>query len=516
MANEILIIDKDISHANALGIYLKRKRMKVYTAKNSNQILKLFNRIGINIVLVDPSRFGNNFISTLKQIKKTHPEIQIIIMAEPEELDFSMMYLKDDAVHYLLKPIKSTALDMALRQAKIWVAVKNKLLRYEKKLKVLQQTQDLFQQLFDEVPCYISVQDKGFRLTATNRMFKRDFGDEIGSRCYEVYKHRGAPCEKCPVSDTFEDGLPHSTEEVVTSKSGEQYNVITWTAPIKDSNGQITQVIEMSTNITQIRQLQDHLISLGLMIGSMSHGIKGMLTALDGGIYQLETGLANKDMKRTDRAFEQIKQMAGRIRKMVLEILYYAKSRELIYETVPIKKLANKAAEDAMAIALKKGIYLEINFASSLGTIQVDPNWIHATLVNFLENAIDACVYDRSKNDHFVRFDVFKKSHNFICFIIQDNGMGMDQETKEKMFTLFFTSKGSQGTGLGLFIANRVICQHGGTLEVDSEPGKGACFKITLPRKKPEQFPMVYFPQKETNQINSKESSKETKDIISL
>ncbi|MBA3036131.1 MAG: response regulator, partial [Desulfobacterium sp.] len=494
MANEILIIDKDISHANALGVYLKRKKMNIYTAKNSDEILKLFDRINIKIVLADPSSFHTDFISILKKVKKFHPEVQIIIMAAPEEFDYTMAQLKDEAIHYMLKPVKSAALDMALKQAKTWVTVNNKLLRYEKKIHILQQTQNLFQQLFDEIPCYISVQNKDFRLTATNKMFKRDFGDEIGSHCYQIYKHRGTPCEKCPVSDTFEDGLSHSTEEVVTSKSGKQCNVITWTAPVKDSRGQISQVIEISTNITQIRQLQDHLISLGLMIGSMSHGIKGMLTALDGGIYKLETGLANKDAKRTDRAFEQIKQMAGRIRKMVLEILYYAKSRELVYETVEIEKMAQKAAEDAMAIAIKKGTRLKLDIAPSLGTIQVDPNWIHATLVNFLENAIDACIYDRSKKNHLAKFDVFEKSPNQICFIIKDNGMGMDQETKEKMFTLFFTSKGSQGTGLGLFIANRVICQHGGLIEVDSEPGKGSCFKITLPRKKPDLFPIVSFP----------------------
>lgn len=516
MANEILLIDKDSSHAEALEIYLERKKMNVYAAKNSDEILKLFDRLNTKMVLADPSCFDYNVINILKQIKKTHPEIQIIIMSAPEEFDYAMAQLKDEAVHYLLKPVKSAALDMALKQAKSWVAMNNKLVRYEKKLKVLQNTQNLLRQLFDEVPCYISVQDKEFLLTATNKMFKRDFGDEIGSHCYEVYKHRGSPCEKCPVSDTFEDGLPHSTEEVVTSKSGKQYNVITWTAPIKNSLGQITQVIEMSTNITQIRQMQDHLTSLGLMIGSMSHGIKGMLTALDGGVYQLETGLANRDTKRTDRAFDQIKRMAGRIRKMVLEILYYAKSRELIYETVQIDKIAKKAAEDAMAIAIKKGIRLELNISSSLGTIQIDPNWIQAALVNLLENAIDACIYDRSKNNHFVKFDVFAISPDHICFIIQDNGMGIDQETKEKMFTLFFTSKGSQGTGLGLFIANRVVCQHGGVIEVDSEPCKGSRFKISLPRKKPEQFCIVDFHQEEITQSNAGKSLKKIKDILSI
>ena len=75
-----------------------------------------------------------------------------------------------------------------------------------------------------------------------------------------------------------------------TSQAGEQYNVLIWTAPIRNAAGEITQVMEMSTNITQIRQLQDHLSSLGFLISSISHGIKGLLTGLDGGLYILDKG----------------------------------------------------------------------------------------------------------------------------------------------------------------------------------------------------------------------------------
>jgi len=75
--------------------------------------------------------------------------------------------------------------------------------------------------------------------------------------------------------------------------------------------------------------------------------------------------------------------------------------------------------------------------------------------------------------------------------------MGMDQETREKMFTLFFTSKGSQGTGLGLFIANRVIQHHGGTIFVETKSGEGSCFEICLPRNKPEQRMIKFMHHKE-------------------
>ena len=134
---------------------------------------------------------------------------------------------------------------------------------------------------------------------------------------------------------------------------------------------------------------------------------------------------------------------------------------------------------------------------------------MQAALVNFVENAIDACTYDRSKQDHKVTFDAFELSADRICFIITDNGMGMDQETKEKMFTLFFTSKGSQGTGLGLFIANRVIRQHGGTINVESELKKGSKFHICLPRTTPDQSNMVQIPKNETESpINATDDQK--------
>ena len=501
MATEILLIDKDKSHAGALGVYLERQQFDVFKAHSPDEAMTVFDNLSTDIILADPGLPEKGLVHLLKQIKRSHPGIQLIIMCSDESLDQALYLLSQDVVHYLRKPVKSAALDLALRQARTWITMNKKIEKYEKRFKDLHNAHTMYQQLFNEVPCYISVQDKDFRLTATNRYFKRDFGDEIGSYCYEIYKHRDSPCRNCPVAATFEDGMPHPTEEIVTSKSGKQYNVLTWTAPIRNTDGEITQVMEMSTNITRLRQLQDHLTSLGLMIGSMSHGVKGMLTALDGGIYQLETGLARKDEERISKAFDQVKQMTGRIRKMVLEILYYAKSRELKYKSVDITQMAEKVFGDAKAIADKNGVVLEADIAANLGLVEVDANWMQAALVNFMENAVDACTYDHSKQDHVVNFKVYDQMDERICFIIEDNGMGMDRETKEKMFTLFFTSKGSQGTGLGLFIANRVIQQHGGTIKVESELHKGTRFQICLPRKKPEHPLRVDDPQKWANNV---------------
>ena len=101
-------------------------------------------------------------------------------------------------------------------------------------------------------------------------------------------------------------------------------------------------------------------------------------------------------------------------------------------------------------------------------------------LINILENALDACAEDDARKQHKIVFSV-QGDEEQIIFEIKDNGIGMDQETRESLFTLFFSSKGNKGTGLGLFIADKIIDQHGGNIAVESRPGQGSNFTITIP-----------------------------------
>jgi signal transduction histidine kinase/response regulator of citrate/malate metabolism len=498
MTVTLLIIDSDTSLAAALATYLARQQFAVDIAGCEADAEGLFERHAHKIVLADPIFAGRvKGIALLRRFKADQPLTQLIVFTAEELLAPFMEQLGSDALGFLSKPVNGLALDHMLRQAREWISLKSKLDRYTARLDDLHTAQVSYQQLFDEVPCYISVQDRWFRITAANRLFKKDFGTQVGAFCYEVYKHRSTQCPNCPVADTFKDGKPHQTEEIVTSRSGRQYNVLTWTAPIRDERGNITQVMEMSTNITQIRKLQDHLVSLGLMLGSMSHGVKGMLTALDGGIYQLETGLKRQDPDRIQHAFDQIRQMTDRIRKMVLEILYYAKSRELQYREVDTHRLARTVVATVYPVAERHRVPLKTDIDPALGMCEADPNWLQAALVNFLENAVEACIHDRTQSDHEVWFQARPDGPDRICFEVIDNGMGMDRETQEKMFTLFFSSKGSKGTGLGMFIANHVITQHGGSIRVTSSPGRGSRFLILLPRHRPDKHAASELPTHE-------------------
>jgi PAS domain S-box-containing protein len=345
----------------------------------------------------------------------------------------------------------------------------------------LRETQQRYQQLFDEVPCYITVQDRDLRIRAANRRFKEDFGDEIGGYCYEVYKHRMEPCPGCVIAKTFKDGNYQQTETVVTAKNGEQYNVLIWTAPIRNFKGEITHVMEMSTNITPIRKLQDHLTSLGFLIGSISHGVKGLLTGLDGGMYRVETGIEKDDKERIKAGWNVVKLMVERIRNMVQDILYYAKKRNLHWEQMDVLHFAEDVASVVEPKARLHQIEFVRDFDESMGEFELDTGVVSSALVNILENAVDACTNDTSKKSHKIVFGV-KPDNDHIRFDVYDNGIGMDRETKENMFTLFFSSKGNKGTGLGLFISNQIIEQHGGSIQVDSTPGHGSHFHIRMPK----------------------------------
>jgi PAS domain S-box-containing protein len=354
--------------------------------------------------------------------------------------------------------------------------------------KQLKESQSRYRLIFEEVPCYISIQDKDLRIVEANRRFKEDFGDMLGCKCYEVYKHRSEQCFPCPVQATFQDGKVHQSEEVVASKDGEPVNVLVYTAPIRDAGGEIRSVMEMSTNITQIRELQSQLTSLGLLIGSISHGIKGLLNSLDGGIYLVNTGLDKNRPARVTQGWEMVQRNISRIRSMVLDILYYAKDREPEYERIPALAMIEEVCGMMETKAGERGVELRREFDREAGSFEGDAKAIRSMLVNLFENALDACRVDDKKDSHQV-FVAMAGNSDHIEFEIRDNGIGMDRETREKAFSLFFSSKGVGGTGLGLFIANKIALAHGGKIRLESEINQGTRCLVKIPRVRPREQP---------------------------
>ena len=124
------------------------------------------------------------------------------------------------------------------------------------KQRVLNEQRKEYQQLFESVPCLITVQNKDFQLLQYNREFGDRFHPEVGDLCYQVYKNRAEPCVACPVMATFKDGLPHNSEQSGVTRTGKATYWALRTAPITDSDGNVTAVMEISMDITRIRSLE--------------------------------------------------------------------------------------------------------------------------------------------------------------------------------------------------------------------------------------------------------------------
>jgi PAS domain S-box-containing protein len=345
---------------------------------------------------------------------------------------------------------------------------------------MLQSSQERLAQLFSQVPCFITVQGRDRRIQHANRRFEEVFGPATGEFCYRVYKHREEPCLVCPMQHTFTDGAVREHEEVLVSGAGDKLNVLCTTAPLRNAAGDVEAVIETGVDITQIRELQSQLTSIGLLVGSISHGIKGLLTGLDGGIYMVNSGFEKGKPERVEKGWEMVQRNVDRIRSMVLDILYYAKDRELSVTDIDVAALFAEIREGLHKKASDSGVALSFEVSPEVGSIAADPAAVRAMLLNLLENSLDACRGDQAKAEHRVRVAA-RRSAPFMVFEIEDNGIGMDRETRERVFSLYFSSKGVKGTGLGLFIANKIVDKHGGSIEVDSEPGRGTRFVVRMP-----------------------------------
>ncbi len=346
----------------------------------------------------------------------------------------------------------------------------------------LEESQQQLEQLFSEVPCFIAVQGRDRVIRHANRRFVETFGEAVGEDCFRVYKHRDEKCLVCPMQQTFADGQTHVHEEVLISKTGEKLNVLCTTAPIRNGKGDIEAVIEMGVDITEIRQLQTQLTSIGLLVGSISHGIKGLLTGLDGGIYLVNSGFEKDKPERVRKGWDMVQRNVGRIRTMVLDILYYAKDRDLEVGDIDITGLVGELRQGLEKKASDIDVDLKIEIAPDVNSFEGDLHAIRAMLLNLLENSLDACRADRQKKSHRVRLEV-RRAEPWMVIEVEDDGIGMDRETREKIFSLFFSSKGIKGTGLGLFISNKIVDKHGGSIDVQSEPGRGSRFLIRLPLK---------------------------------
>ena len=342
-------------------------------------------------------------------------------------------------------------------------------------------TQQRYQQLFDAVPSNIAVLDRRLRINDHNRRFVENFGRHIGTPFFDVLRPAGFPAFRDPISKTVKNGEPNQGEMVLADSSSQPYNVMAWTAPIKTRAGKLIQVLVVFADITELRQLQDNLSSLGLMIGTISHDLKGYLTGLDAGLYLIDTGFYRNKPGRIEEGLDASRMMVDRFRKMVHDILYYTKERELELEEISVEAFAYDVVANVDHRIRAADIQFDIKIEKEIGSFTIDSGLLRTALINIFDNAIEACIEDDLKREHRIEFEV-KQLDNGIQMVIADTGPGIPEGQIDQIFEMFYSSKGKKGTGLGLFITRKAIEKHGGEISAGATMGKGARFAIRLPR----------------------------------
>lgn len=343
-------------------------------------------------------------------------------------------------------------------------------------------TQQRYHLLFDAVPNHIAVLDRRFNLTAVNRRFKSDFGDHTGRKFFDVLRPATFPVYRDPITMTVKKGMPQRGEMLMTDPDGRRLNMMAWTSPITTATGKLIQVLVVFADVTELRKLQENLASIGLMVSSISHNLKGSITGLVAGTYLIESGFYRDKPGRIEEGLDVVKMMTEKVRKLVNDILYYTKERDLSLEEIDILQFVSEVAANIDTKIRGAGIEFKREFEPDMGTFTVEPGLLRTAFVSILENALEACIDDTSKAAYVIEFTARTDGDN-VLFEISDNGMGIKKESLKHLFDLFFSLKGSKGTGLGLFITKKVIQKHGGNLSVESEPGLGTRFQVSVPRR---------------------------------
>jgi signal transduction histidine kinase len=338
-----------------------------------------------------------------------------------------------------------------------------------------------YKAIVDLLPCYLSVQDRSFNILLINQTFRNDFGDAIGKKCHEVYKKSANRCSLCPVTETFKDKKVHVSEEAVQLAGGEIVQVIVYSSPLLDAMGNVAAVMELSTNISRVKEIQKELTFLGQSVASLSHDIKNILEGLQGGAYVVDEALKDQDQELMKKGWSVVKKNIHEISGLVQNILYSTKKRKPVYQAIALEEMLMESIaffyEKAQSIECK----LRANANPRLPVVQMDPGAMRRMLINLLSNALEACSRDKGKDSHAiaVKADFYDRRHFMIE--VDDDGIGMDEATSEKIFTQFFSTKGTDGTGLGLMVVHEIVKEHDGRIEVLSNPGKGSTFRIIFP-----------------------------------
>ncbi len=221
----------------------------------------------------------------------------------------------------------------------------------------------------------------------------------------------------------------------------------------------------------------ERLAAMGQTIATLSHHVKNILQGINGGSYLVQEGIKREQIDTIAKGWRIVEKNQERISSLVMDMLTFSKDRSPERKVVDIVQIVEDCLELTEPRANELGIQLNWHRPHDFPSLSAEPEAIHRAVLNVLGNAVDALAEtDNGKIEVGLRVENQKAYIDII-----DNGPGIAAEELPRIFSLFESTKGIRGTGLGLPVSQKILREHGGEIEVTSHPGTGSRFSLVLP-----------------------------------
>ncbi len=285
-----------------------------------------------------------------------------------------------------------------------------------------------------------------------------------------------------------------SNENENMRRNGERVRVTWMNKAIYDEAGNVNEILCVGIDVTEKWQLEKRLAqaqkmeAIGTLAGGIAHDFNNILSAIIG-----YTELSLIDIPRgsaLQNNLQQVLKAGGRAKELVRQILTFSRQRKSELVPVRVSLIVNEALK-LLRASLPATIKMR-HFINSHLSVLTDPTNIHQVLMNLCTNAsfamqqqggiLEVRLSDVDLDAEFARKHPDVQPGKFIRLIVRDTGYGMTPEVVERIFDPFFTTKKmGEGTGMGLSVVHGIVKSHGGTIVVESSPGKGSTFSVFLP-----------------------------------
>ncbi|HEX8947553.1 MAG TPA: ATP-binding protein [Dissulfurispiraceae bacterium] len=340
--------------------------------------------------------------------------------------------------------------------------------------------------LFERVEHAIFRLDGAGNVTETNRRFDEMFGT-VKKLC-SVFRTEGSDISDC-IEAAASEPLLH-VEKKAFDKSGNDIVVLLSLYPETGRDGNLTGFDGYIIDITEKKRFEEALLhtqkmdAIGTLAGGIAHDFNNMLQGILGYTSLIKINLTEEDPLY--KPINVIENSAGRASDLTKQLLGFARGGKYITKAVDL----NTAVSNVLQIVSRtfdRAIEIRTSLSRDLWPVEADQSQIEHSLLNLCLNARDAMPSGGSlsittANYRGVLSSAEAREERYAVVKVADTGTGMDKDLLGRIFEPFFTTKkDSKGVGMGLAMVYGVIKNHGGTIKVDSEPGKGSEFSIYLP-----------------------------------